>query len=209
MNTEYPIQIIHGGERLFIHPIAVDLDYHKNRIHFFYSPSGLPPYHDEQVLNDHSMWYQTFSVRQLIWIAIRRFVVSVKRCLDNRNHNIWSNIQWLFKPGIFLLQWCSSVPFIASEVYGGWFSADGQMCVVEKDDECLSYTGYLIPSQRWLSEQVERWLTAGYKSYKGESRYDMLWGLKLHLDERHQFTEWRDQMQERELEVMYLCSLDT
>lgn len=185
----YPVKIVHGGERLYIHPIAVDVYGRRNQIHFFDSPE-FPPYDNDYLLTPSGLYHQCHN--PVLLLCLKLVVVTWRYVFTGIPRGAWL-WRWL---------WDTSVPFLAVDVYEDWFSVDGQLRVVESDDMTEAY--YLNPSQKWLSTMMEEWVLHD-DSFSTSSG-----GLREWYDgKKRDFLDWKRKVEEDKLSVVYLCSLDT
>lgn len=193
---EYNITITEGGERLYIHPIAVDYENIRNNKILYLQGEEFFPYENDCILED--SWLSRFilgkfeRIKYFYYVFIKRFILTVKDMIkdlikyDNRNTTLYL-FWWSYQ--------VRHVPIIAKDIFYGYISINGQMCINDPD-ELVSSIYYLNPSQKWLSNKIKEW-TKKTREYKFEQEC---------LEE---FLTWKQKVESQGLKIIYLCSLDT
>lgn len=185
------ITVTEGGERLYIHPIAVDKDLRKNKILYF-KGNEFPPKYNIYILTKSWFSQLLFNKKKYLWYAyIKPFILTIKDTLIN----CW---EWKSKYPLKLFTQefiVGHVPIIAKDIFYGYITVHGQL-ELHDPDGWTDNTYYLTPSQKYLHKRMEEWLNK-----EDQDDFDR--------ENRQEFNEWKNKVTSEGLIIVYLCSLDT
>lgn len=198
-----PITITNGGgERLYIHPIAVEVGRYgaltSNKINILYLTTGeFRPNPSDYSCLDEGLLFRVVTehnpiytlVKRLWYLYIKRLIVSIKLAWSYKTSGLgW----WKYIGPIY----SCTFPVIANDIYEHQLAGFNQLVVQDKENLVEDY--YMNPSQKWLTQQVDEWVN---KKYPEHDNYH-------HRYQEH-YKEWRDKQLKAGREIIFLCSLDT
>lgn len=186
------IKVIEDGEQLYVHPFSFCKEFNKNKI-FYLNPDEFLPYRNNDFileldfkplygwyLSSFSIFYYMFVKRVLV--GFWRWFDFYRKCVKNLK---WNDINFLW----YFITY--SVPFIAYDYPEIVFSLDDQLMVL--DEESLTDTIYLVPSQIWIKNKVDQWLIS-----PSETNYE--------VEQKTEYKQWLSK--QIGLGIGFLVSLD-
>ena len=217
------IEITESGEDMYIGAIARHKDVKENKI-LFYEDNEFEPYPNEyiyypksylfDIIFGFSRWaiapfrYKLLSkftnifahLRKFWHLKIRKFIYAAK---------IWKNSRY-YKISNFNLIYGGLHPLSCVEIFPDKFSVRCQLHI--SDPEGLAEDGYLVPSNKYLSNRVWEYISQVREKevYPNDEWWEMVNGVyQYEKDIVAAFLKWREEMLNKGLEIEYIAELNT
>lgn len=205
------ISVFEGGEDLFVYPFSVhpNITNQQNKI-VYLNPDEFLPNKNDYILDARYSYICQFlkmdkilSLKRIWYCHIKKFLVALKRSFrfmaefnfdKEAWKGFWSTTGWLYT---------CSVPFLAASYPDIRISIRGQLMV--KDDDRMTNTYYLNPSQRYLNKRVMDWIEKSLEEEDiDENGYE-----NAYKKDAKALKKWMEEERNKGREIHYLVSLDT
>lgn len=214
------ITVEHGGERLYIHPIA----YYKpgegrNKV-IFYHPHEFPLYNTEFVVQSdrpsdyrNIYWYQNNWLR-LTWMLsggrlLNALRVAARHCWEFKDSDFFRIFRYNLENG---------TPFLGVSMFEGYISVNGQIYL--DDPQGWTDNSYITPSQKYLKARFDEWIAEAElgKAALGQPDppedddgqwYNEFGHLKYRAETLIEYREWEAEWLGKGCAIGFVCALDT